>query len=124
MEALAQEYGFGCTDYSVQWNEAGDWPEQITMWLVRQEEASSAAGSGSKQDRGIFWPEEDGAGGSIADISSVEQIQVDQETMAEFKSNVEEEVTYYEPSELRQLHQALQTVWQLEEEQILLYWER
>ena len=125
LEALAQEYGFVCTDYSVGWNEAGDWPEQITMWLGRQEVVSAVEDAGSNSNGVTFSVESERTDGTIAGISSVEPIQqVGQNTLAEPSSDVEEAVTYYEPSELRQLHRALQTVWQLEEEQILLYWER
>ena len=69
-----------------------------------------------------------GAGRSDQDVRNTEILLVDPIVSVngrnhDVKSDLEEEV-YYEPSELRPLHQALQRIWQLEEEQIVLYRQR
>lgn len=104
LESTAQEYGYRYLDHRVQWNEKSDWPEMLTMWV------------------------EMGAGRSDQDVRNTEILLVDPIVSVngrnhDVKSDLEEEV-YYEPSELRPLHQALQVIWQLEEEQIVLYRQR
>ena len=121
LAALAEEYGFSCLRYAVEWNEAGDWPRQLTLWVTRRDETAATE-------------EDHVAGAEMSGILSVEPVSSVGEpaaptgegipSLGEVQSSQGEPAVYYEPSELRPLHQALQTVWQLPEEQILLYWER
>lgn len=114
-EALAsvtQEYGFSFLDCEVEWNAAGDWPEKLTVWVEKE--------NGAENEASV-------AVGAIEPVAQV-GLEVGETTdkTIEVQGNQDslETGNYYEPSELRSLHYALQTVWQLEEEQILLYWQR
>ena len=104
LESTAQEYGYMYLDHQVQWNEKGDWPERLTMWVEMGADRSDQ----EVRNTEIFF---------VDPIVSVNGRDHD------VKSDLEEDV-YYEPSELRPLHQALQVIWQLEEEQIVLYRQR
>lgn len=129
LDALAREYGFVCLDYAVQWETERDWPAQLTLWVMRERSDSAqenTASEGVSQIRpvesvavigqGIMTAAEDA-------IGTEEQSHLEGKTELNDVGSTETQV-YYEPSELRRLHQALELVWNLEEDQICLYWER
>ncbi len=121
LAALTEEYGFSCLRYAVEWNEAGDWPRQLTLWVTRREQNTVAEEYpvSDAEATGILPVEPISSVGGL--VVSTENAIVSQKIES---SSQRGPARYYEPSELRPLHQALQTVWQLREEQILLYWER
>ena len=99
-ELTARDYGFVCLDCQVEWNETENWPSKILLWVARDDDQTDTVQTNT--------------------ISVIHQVTEVDKVGADAK----EEKVYYEPSELRPLHQALQTVWQLEEAQILLYLQR
>lgn len=116
LESTAGEYGFLYLDHEVLWNEAGNWPEKLTLWVKKQEERETCAPedvSGMETDHSM----------GIRGISTVTPIMSVADGTIHANGGTESEI-YYEPSELRPLHQALQRIWQLEDAQIVLYWQR
>ena len=105
LESMAGEYGFLYLDHKVQWDQAGNWPERLTLWVERPETVETDVADDSK------------------DISVVDPINMGSDREFDAKREAEDQA-YYEPSELRPLHQALQTIWRLKEDQIVLYWQR
>lgn len=95
VELTAQDYGFVCLDCQVEWNETQDWPAKLIVQVAKDDDQTDPI-SIIQKVTGV-----DKVGASMGDGE-----------------------VYYEPSELRPLHQALQTVWQLDQEQILLYLQR
>ena len=116
LESTAREYGFLYLDHEVRWNEAGNWPEKLILWVKKWEEGETCA---SEDVSGV----ETELLMEITGISTVTPILsvVDGTILA--NGDTESEI-YYEPSELRPLHEALQVVWQLEDGQIVVYWQR
>ncbi len=114
LETTVREYGFLYLDHEVQWNAAQNWPEQLTLWLGKQ---------GEEKERGTEAVAEESQDIGIEEISSVDPVASVTDGDMNIQGNVEGD-NYYEPSELRPLHQALQMVWQLEEGQIVLYLQR
>lgn len=115
LESTAEEYGFSYLDHKVQWDMEGSWPERLTLWVKRQD-----AGEGDESE--VVLGVETDYPMSVEKIAEVIPIVSVTDRDADRNSNSGE--TYYEPSELRPLHQALQVVWQLEEGQIVVYWQR
>ena len=116
LESTAREYGFLYLDHEVQWNVAGNWPEKLTLWVKKQEEGETCVSedvSGMETDHSM----------GVRGISTVTPILSVEDGTTRANGDTESEV-YYEPSELRPLHQALQVVWQLEDGQIVVYCQR
>lgn len=116
---LAEDYGFVCLKYQVQWQ--GDRPSQLTLWVAGRQEETEEAGMSTiepvrmdpvlveyREQEGIDR-EKNGQG-------------TGQETEQKTGQQTSQEIEY-EPSELRPLRQAIQQVWQLEEDQIRIDWE-
>lgn len=128
LQVLAEEYGFSVRSYSAEWSEDGTELEQMALtvqrqtgeWDGREDDPDSGEGTenaGSKRD-------------TIAQVEPVEEIRLsgDQgKTRQEgslTENSASENETYYEPSELRDLHRALALVLELPEEQVIIYWNR
>lgn len=96
LTVLCADYGFELVACDSRWDESGSAVEALTL-TVREvsEETPDGGGTGSQ---------------GIAQVESVEP--------------VERESHYYEPSELRPLHEAVQTVLELEEKQVTIYLKR
>ena len=103
LDILAEEYGFVCLEYQVQWQ--GDQPSQLTVWVASRQEET-----------------EESKVGAVEPVS-MDPIVVEYMVQEEFDSEGTSQETYYEPSELRPLLQVIQQIWQLEEDQIRIYWE-
>ena len=118
LESTAGEYGFSYLDHEVQWDSTGSWLERLVLWVKRATDMESGVTAGGTEVDGASRRTSD-----VEEISSVERINPVYDSAIGAKKDMDDQV-YYEPSELRPLHQALQTVWQLEESQIVLYWQR
>ena len=116
LESTAKDYGFLYLDHEVRWNEAGNWPEKLTLWVKKQEEGKICA---SEDVSGV----ETEIPMEITGIATVTPVLSVADRTVHANGCTESEV-YYEPSELRPLHEALQVVWQLEDGQIVVYWQR
>ncbi len=108
LEALAREHGFSCLDYAVEWNDGGDWPQRMTLWVTEMKRNLSEEKLHSDE-----WEESN----QVEQVQSVRPIEQIEDGMTEFDA-------YYEPSELRTLHQALAVLWQLPEDRVRIYWQR
>ena len=99
---LTESYGFNLLSYSVKWSGEGR-PEGITLTVCKKTDKKETATSGEtaqKADR-------------VDTVRPVEAV-----------GEGETESSYYEPSELRLLHQALETVLELSEKQVAVYLDR
>jgi len=122
LAGTVQEYGFVCLAQKVEWNDSKNWPRKLTLWLAREGEDRGSTGDGETLGDTIVAGTAVGSGMDIINpIDAVPYVGAKAENKAE---NDADGSTYYEPSELRPLHQALQMIWQLEEGQIILYYER
>lgn len=106
LQVLVGEYGFLLSSYFVEWNEDGTQPEALTLTVIRKQ--------------GEDAEEEEISGGE----AEIEPVRTVDPVGRENGSMTAEDGTYYEPSELRELHQALETVLGLRTEQITIYWNR
>lgn len=104
LEDITREYGFICLAQDVVWNAANNWPSSLTLWLKT---AGEGAAEISEQEGTMRIDPVD----AVSPVDSVSE-------------NSAEGEVYYEPSELRPLHQALQEIWKLPEDRIILYYQR
>lgn len=133
LEALTESYGFELQAYSLQWK--GEAQLDGIILTVRQkateekEAEGAAAGSAAGDAAGNTAS---GAGG-IVPVEPVEPIEQagqgldgqQPEGLASSQDGTSAaEPVYYEPSELRALHQALETVLELSCEQVVIYLQR
>lgn len=109
LQILAEEYGFLLMSYSIVWDEEGAQPEKLTLTVAKQEESHE----NSEKER--FMSE------TVEKIEPVEEIRSVGENAKQTESD---DGTYYEPSEVRKLHQALETVMGISQDQVVIYWNR
>lgn len=108
LSALAEQYGFTLSSYRITWSEDGTQPVRFILTLQRKEEAGKEE---SVQTEGA--PEM---------VPSVKTVGNTELAGANFDS--EDGTVSYEPSELRPLHEAMEIVFELERDQVILYWDR
>ena len=120
LKVIAEGYGFKYIKHEVRWDLAGNWPDSLVLWVEKSGEEN---GYNPEDIAGNITKDIADHPMEIEGVSSVEPIVFVTDRYSDKKREGQDKV-YYEPSELRPLHQALQVVWQLEEGQIVLYLQR
>ncbi len=128
LSALAQSYGFTLCSYSLLWKNENE-PAGITLYV----QAAGHDGNREKGEGGPAAQDETKERTEIVPVEPVEKVGagglesdgVEQETAGPAKSGPSApEPVYYEPSELRELHEALETVLELPSDQVVIYLQR
>ncbi len=124
LAALAESFGYRMESFSVEWREGEPSAIRLTVSEIVQNAALGESGQAGLQTARQGESIEE-----VAPVSPVGEIQNEAEISETAKAQVEapaeetaeETAVYYEPSELRTLHEALGAAFSLSQDQVTIY---